>query len=425
MNEILEKRFIKELNTNFYLNKTEKFKTASIQVMFSLPKNNVDIDSLNVLGTLLVDACKDYPSTPLLASYLEELYGSSISRKIDVVGDRVNFSIIGVFISDIYSEKGLSSKIIDLINKVIYQPFFKGNKFDKDYFEFEKKKYISARQNSIERKEPFAMMRFGEILEKEYNISPTIKNPNKFKNVTLNKVMDTYKTLLESSYSVMIIGDLDMDEVIPSFIAKFPKSKDSQTYNLLAPIDRELKSKIEKNDKFSQSFLIALYNVDTNILSEEREHFSALVYSLLLHDRFFDVVREKNGLCYAISNTYLNNNNVFRVTAGIDAANYRKTLSLVNKEINKVKLGKINNKIWNKTIELVTGLLANNQDDVGSCLRDLESYAVRGKYITTTRAIEIIKSLTKEDIIKIANKTRFITGYLLKGTGTAGGEQNA
>ena len=107
MNELLEKRFINELNTNIYFNKTEKFKTASIQVMFSLPKDSVNIDSLNILGALLVDACADYPSTPLLASYLEELYGSSISRKIEVAGDSVNFSIIGTFISDIYSEKGL------------------------------------------------------------------------------------------------------------------------------------------------------------------------------------------------------------------------------------------------------------------------------------------------------------------------------
>ena len=112
------------------------------------------------------------------------------------------------------------------------------------------------------------------------------------------------------------------------------------------------------------------------------------------------------------------------MTAGIDASKYRKTMSLVNKEINKVKQGKINNKVWNKTIELITGLLANNQDDVGSCLRDLESYATRDKYVSTDRAIEIIKSLTKEDIIRIANKTRFLTSYLLKGTGTAGGENN-
>ena len=115
---------------------------------------------------------------------------------------------------------------------------------------------------------------------------------------------------------------------------------------IVVPFEKEIKSKVEKNDKFSQSYLIALYNIDTNIDSDEKEHFAALLYSFLLHDRYFDVVREKHGLCYAISNTYLNTNNAFRMTAGIDASKYRKTLSLANKEIEKIKKGKISKKHW-------------------------------------------------------------------------------
>ena len=425
MNELIEKKFIKELNTEVYFNKTEKFKTASIQIMYTFPKGEVDIKALNILAVLLADACKDYPSTPALSSYLEELYGSSIAPKVSVSGDSVNFSIISSFISDIYSEKGLSDKIVELMSKIIYRPYFNNKKFDKDYFEFEKKKYIAGVQKAMERKETFAAMRFSEILEKEFNVTASLTHPSKLEKITLNKVMDAYNKLTSSSYRVLVIGDLDIEDVTASLIKYLPTTTPATNYNLVTSIDREIKAKVEKNEKFSQSYLIALYNVDTNILSDEKEHFSALVYSLLLHDRFFDVVREKNGLCYAIGNSYLNNNSVFRVSAGIDASKYRKTMSLVNKEINKVKLGKINNKDWNKTIELVTGLLANNQDDVGSCLRDLESYALRSKYISTPRAIEIIKNITKEDVIKIANKTRFITSFLLKGTGTAGGEQDA
>ena len=88
-----------------------------------------------------------------------------------------------------------------------------------------------------------------------------------------------------------------------------------------------------------------------------------------------------------------NTNNAFRMTAGIDASKYRKTMSLVNKEINKVKQGKINNKVWNKTVELLTGLIANGKDDLSSCLRDLENYATRSNYTSAERSIEIIKSL--------------------------------
>lgn len=424
MKEILNKEFIKELNTNLYSNVTEKFKTSSIQIMFKMDAKDVDIDALNMLATLVADACAEYPSTPQLSSYLEDLYGCAILPRVGVSGEVVNFSLISSFISDVYSEKGLSNKVIELMAKMLYKPFFKNGKFEKEYFEFEKKKVVARRQKALENKESTAALKFSAILEKEYGLKSLMTHHSKMEKVTLNRVMDAYKKLLSSSYDIMVIGDLNIDDVRASLVQHLSPSADSFEGNLIIPLEKELKPKIEKNDKFSQSYLIAIYNVDTNIFSDEREHFSALVYSFLLHDRYFDVVREKNGLCYAISNSYLNTNNAFRMTAGIDASKYRKTMSLVNKEINKVKQGKINNKVWNKTIELVTGLLANNKDDVGSCLRDLESYASRGKYTSTDEAIEIIKSLTKDDIIKIANKTRFITSYLLKGTGTAGGEDN-
>ena len=424
MKELLNKEFVKELNTNVYSNVTEKFKTASIQIMFRMNAKDVDIDALNLLSTLLGDACADYPSTPLLSSYLEELYGCAILPRVGVSGEAVNVSIISSFISDVYSEQGLSDKVIELMSKMIYKPFFKNGKFEKEYFEFEKKKVVSARQKALENKESTAALKFAAITEKEYGLKTLLTSHTKIEKVTLNRVMDAYNKLINSAYEVLVIGDLNIDSIKESLVKYLPKSNEREELNLIIPFEKEIKSKVEKNDKFSQSYLIALYNIDTNIQSDEREHFSALVYSFLLHDRYFDVVREKHGLCYAISNSYLNANNAFRMTAGIDASKYRKTMSLVNKEINKVKQGKINNKVWNKTIELITGLLANNQDDVGSCLRDLESYATRDKYVSTDRAIEIIKSLTKEDIIRIANKTRFLTSYLLKGTGTAGGENN-
>lgn len=424
MKELLNKEFIKELNTDLYSNVTEKFKTSSIQVMFKMDAKEVDVEALNLLAALLADACADYPSTPKLSSYLEDLYGCAILPRVGVSGNVVNFSLISSFISDVYSEKGLSDKVIELISKMLYKPFFKNGKFEKEYFEFEKKKVVSSRQKSLENKESTAAQKFSAILEKEYGLKTLMSHYTKMEKVTLNRVMAAYNKLISSSYDIMVIGDLNIDDVKASLIKHLKPSSNKFEGNMIIPFEKELKPKIEKNDKFSQSYLIAIYNVDTNIFSDEREHFSALVYSFLLHDRYFDVVREKNGLCYAISNSYLNTNNCFRMTAGIDASKYRKTMSLVNKEINKVKQGKINNKVWNKTIELITGLLANNKDDIGSCLRDLESYATRGKYTPTDKAIEIIKSLTKEDIVKVANKTRLITSYLLKGTGTAGGENN-
>jgi len=422
--ESVIKENIKVLNCDFCSHKLEKFKSSSIKVNFTMNKKDVDIEALILLKSLLVNGCKDYPSSMTFTAYLEELYGSYISSSISISGDEVSFSITSKFISDFYSEKGLSDKIVNIMSKVIYEPNFKNNKFEKSFFEFEKEKLIVSRTNEIQKKESYGIMAFNSILEKEYDLLTTFSNIKEMHRVNISRVMDMYHLLINSPYVILVAGDLDMESVKSSFIQYFKKSSDRIDLNIVNQLDKKVKNKIEKTNKFSQSFLISLYKVGTTTLSEDEEFYTTILYSAYLNDRLFDVVREKHNLCYFINNSFDKTTGTFRILTGIDYKNYRKTLSLINKEIEKIKKGNIPNKHWKKIVESVTGSYMNAEDNLSIFVTRLGSYYQFDKYRTATDIIDIINKIKKEDIIPIANRTENLTSYLLKGIGT-GGENNA
>ena len=421
---VINKEFIKELNCEMYSNKIEKFKSSLIQVSYYFHKDEVDVNSLTLLSNLLLNGCKDYPSTVALSSYLEDLYGSAISPKIEVNGDLITFSVIAGFISDYYSEENLSDKVVELVSKLIYDPNFKNKKFEKEYFEFQKAKFVSSRKKFTETKENYSFMRFNALLEKEYNVKTSISSIKDDSKIAINDVMKAYEVLLQAPYTIFVAGDLDIEKTKNIFIKHLHKSGENKEIKFVTELHNPIKSKIEKSDKFSQSFVIALFDVDTNSLDDRKDFYAASVYSAYLHDRYFDVIREKHGLCYAVANTYLPRLGCFRMLAGIDASKYRKTISLANKEIDKIKNGKISKKHWNKTIELLTGAQLNGKDDISNYISALVSYKMFGYYNTTEENIELINNVKQEDVIAIARKTKPLTTFLLKGMASVGGENN-
>ena len=271
--ENVRKEFLKELNTEIYFNTMDKFKTSTFEITYRFHKDEVDIATLNLLALLLADSCKDYPTTPLLSSRLEELYGSAISPKVSVSGDIVSFNIQAAFISDFYAEKGLSDKVIELAAKLIYEPNFVKSKFEKSYFEFEKSKLVASSLKTQERKESCAELRFNELLEKECGTKNPMLITKKLEKVTLNNVMNMYEKLLNTNYVILVVGDLDEEEIKQSFIKYFKKTVAQKEISLIHPVNKEIKNKTEKNEKFSQSVLFTVFDINTNILSNDLDHY--------------------------------------------------------------------------------------------------------------------------------------------------------
>lgn len=99
---------------------------------------------------------------------------------------------------------------------------------------------------------------------------------------------------------------------------------------------------IEKQD-VSQSKLNLGYTIPCDFKSSS--HYAMTVFNALFggfsQSCLFQVVREKNSLCYYISSSYDAFNGIMIVNAGIEANDYSKTIQLIQSELCKIANGEI------------------------------------------------------------------------------------
>ena len=85
----MEYKKIVRQNYNIHIINTKRFKTISLNIIFSNDFNKSDIPYLNLLIKNLISSTKKYKTSSSLAILGEELYGSSISSSFNIIGNIV------------------------------------------------------------------------------------------------------------------------------------------------------------------------------------------------------------------------------------------------------------------------------------------------------------------------------------------------
>ena len=142
------------------------------------------------------------------------------------------------------------------------------------------------------------------------------------------------------------------------------------------------------------------------------------VYSYILgggpDSKLFKTVREKNSLCYYISSISKPLNSILTVKAGINKKDFKKTLSLIKKEVYSIKKGRFSDDdIIKAKITYINSLkeLEDNQESLLSLYAGIE-------YLNSDTLEERFKNInkvTKEDVIKLSKKIHLDTIYILEG----------
>ena len=146
--------------------------------------------------------------------------------------------------------------------------------------------------------------------------------------------------------------------------------------------------KLENLTEFEKNYVLTLYNI---ILGGGSE-------SLL-----FQKIREENSLCYYISSSSNKVDNLLIISSGISKSNFKKTVSLIKKELKNIEKGNFDE-----------GLIERAKIRYKSILDEIYDYP--NQIISAYYAVEVlntdfpevrkekIMSVTKEDIIKMSKK---------------------
>lgn len=166
----------------------------------------------------------------------------------------------------------------------------------------------------------------------------------------------------------------------------------------------------------AQGKLVIGFDLLGKIRSDDR--FAALLCNTILGDgansKLFRIVREQESLAYTTNSKYVVQKSNFFIKAGIEIDNYEKTVELINKQIEDMKNGNFTDEDIENAKRYVYAGIDSIKEEQNTAIIFYYGEELSTNKITIDEYYEKVKSISKDDIINIANKLQLNTIYFLR-----------
>lgn len=402
--------------------KTDKFKNCSMEVMFRNKLVKEEITSNNMLVDMLMHSSKKYPKRRDVAIELENLYSASLRGFSTRLGNNIMLSFVLDFLNPKYCEKGYLNDVLAMPFEMLLNPNINDNEeFDQRSFNIIKNRIKSDIESLKENAAKYAIRR--SLLNMDEN-SPSsyymVGYMDDLENITPSNLVDTYNNML-SNYvcDIYVIGNLDMEEVVSIIKKKFVNRTIKQDKRELY-VDNSLRKKhidIEETGKYEQDSFVMIYNLDD--LDTRERNFVIHLYNIILGSggltsKLYKYLREENSLCYNVSSMYQKYDNLLMIYSGIDGKDKELCIELVNKAMNEMLSGEFTDEELDNAKKTVISSIKMSEDTQGGIVNNYLFHDLDNLPLYEER-IKEFKTITREDIMKVAKKVKLNTIYLLKG----------
>ena len=202
-------------NNVVYCEKSDKFKTISINMLSFNPFVKTHASERTVLAEILSKSNKFYPKTQDFSIYCQELYDLAFSVKNGRLGRTTTFSYTVNIINPRYigSDNSLLIEAMKLLNDCIMHPDITLEKV-----ELEKRILKYDLENVYNKKTQYAYQQFIKTMFENELISNRVNGEiSDVENVTLDSVIDTYNEILNYPRVFYVTGDIEEEDLIKAF----------------------------------------------------------------------------------------------------------------------------------------------------------------------------------------------------------------
>lgn len=410
-----------------HLINTGKYKTNTLVWKMKAPINAENVTLRALLPYVLQSNSKKYPSTALLRSYLDDLYGAVFYVDLAKKGE---YHVISMII-EVANEKFLTDstpllkKAVEFLAEILTNPNTDGNAFNRETVEQEKRTLKQRIQSVFDDKMKYSNFRLIEEMCKDepyaLNVHGRIEDVD---SITPEALYEYYQQAInEDELDLYIIGDIDEEETASivdeefHFQSRTPK----KTGTGRAKIGEV--QEIQEVQDIRQGKLNIGFR--TNILYGEPDYFPLQVlngiYGGFSHSKLFINVREKNSLAYYAASRLESHKGLMIVMSGIDSKNYQQAVDIIKEQMEAMKKGDFSDEELAQTKAVIKNQLLETMDTARGTNEILYHNVVAGKNISVDEWLTRVDETTKEDIEKAAAKIQLDTIYFL--TGAEAGKQ--
>lgn len=407
-------------NMDLYFVKTKKFKSIDIKIFFCDEVCKDDVTWRNCLMDVLSYATKKYPTRKDFSIHLNDLYSLYLTASNMRFGNYL-ISKIGVsFLNPKYTEEGIIEKSLELLREIIFEPLVINNHFNKEYLDFIKMEQKADTETIKEDSKGYSSIRLLENMDSDmpYTISG-YSDLSVLEKINENNLYEYYQKFIRNNkVFVIIVGDVDEKQITKYFKDNFPFIK--KTINKQIVIEHQnirQEANVIIEDSFYQQSKLAVSFKFKDLTDFEYRYVLNIYNSILggsVDNKLMRLIREENSLAYYIRSNISKADQLMFINSGIDSKNFEKVVQLMNLVLDDIKNGNITEQ------EIMKGKLDYiSSFDVAMETSNGYIDIILGQILfmahdVETRKEEIMK-VTKEDIMKLSQKIKIDTIYLLKG----------
>ena len=163
--------------------------------------------------------------------------------------------------------------------------------------------------------------------------------------------------------------------------------------------------------------LVQIYNITS--LTEKEKVITLYFYNYLLgggglNTKLYQLLRERNSLCYGVKSVYLKYDQLLVIQTSINKNDVKKALKLIKQAFREMKNGEFSEQELNNAKESFIFSLNLSLDNQAGILNNYVFHIYDNLPLIEDR-IKMIKDITKEEIMKIANKIKPNISFVLEG----------
>ncbi len=407
-------------NFNTYTIKTDRFKNCHIEIIFNEDIKKENITRKCFLNRLLTYSSLEYPTKIAKNIRLEELYDSGIGFSTSIAGEVLTSAFIFDFLNPKYCDKNVLKEMLDFVFSFLNKPNIKNNEFDNNSFKAVKTIIEANIKSQNDDPEDVALDKTINLMDKDSFLNYTLPgNLKDLKKITPKNLYTYYKESFKNpNCDILIIGDLDMDEIIKEIEKRyiFVGNKEYKI-KLYSSLKESLKEQVVvEKDKYNQSILVVGYNTN-GITNYERQITAPVINEILsggLEGKLYKYLRRDNSLCYYVYDIPKAFNDVLFICAGINNNSFSKSVKLIKKAVNDMKVGNITKEELSNAKKFLINFLEIIDEKQGRWINDYYMTSL-GFYPSIKKRIEGIKKTTIKDIKRVSKKAKINTIFFLEG----------
>ncbi|MBB6444208.1 EF-P 5-aminopentanol modification-associated protein YfmF [Bacillus benzoevorans] len=399
---------------------TEKYKTNTIVFKMKAPLDKEDVTKRALLANVLQSSSKTYPSTTLLRSYLDELYGATFYIDLAKKGD---YHIIS-FTIEMANEKFLShaepllQKAFAFLAEVITNPNADNSSFEQNTIENEKRSLKQRIQSVYDDKMKYSSFRLiqemckGEPYELYvHGIAEDVDS------ITGASLYEYYREAIDADeLDLFVVGDVQSTEVENAVSGMFQfaeRTAKKAARSAVSSISEE-KEVIDKQDVKQGKLNIGFR---TNVYYGDDDYYALQVFNGIYggfsHSKLFINVREKASLAYYAASRLESHKGLMLVMSGIDNKNYEQAVNIIKEQMKAMTAGDFTDNEIQQTKAVIKNQLLETIDTSRGVVEILYHNIVSGAQISLDDWLGEMEKVTKEDIVKVAEKIQLDTIYFL------------